>query len=322
MTRSAKQIILRTLGRMGYHVLKARDYQALLARTAEQPQERLIVVAPAGVTEAQADTPEAQAVVAGGPADTPEAAAVAHEPPANEVGGAVVEPPLPPAVDHPAITPHLFDAPSFAPLLQRIQARDNYPMGRLRKVYSLIEHITQNNIAGDLVDCGWGDTTNLIVLAESLLHLNVPVRQLVLFDSTADPLHRAEIDLRPWGMEQDLLSNRHLQRPAPKEPEPPPAELIATGYPRERITVLRYPREPITYDSPVAFLQITSETYPANRKALDVLFSRLSHGGVIAVEDIHPFDDGSDLISRFQRDTGIALSFTQVTANFRTAIKV
>jgi hypothetical protein len=159
----------------------------------------------------------------------------------------------------------------------------------------------------------------LLAIAASLLHLKHPTRRLVLFDTTANPLHRAELELPAWGIEGDLLRGTAARRLP--EPEPAPAELLATGYPPFLIVVRRYPREPIAHEQPVAFLNVTSETYPANLLALDVFFSRLARGGVLAVEGERLAGKGDDAIAVYLREQNVALSFTSVGRDFRIGTK-
>jgi hypothetical protein len=300
MIKSAKLGILRLINRFGYRVLKVHDYENLLAKSVQPPQAPDTVAPPGVVTPAAAPVVPAEPIEATAPS-SPDASS-------------------PQSFVHPATIPAPFDEAPFSLLLQRLPERPNFSMARLHALYLATKYITESKIEGDLVDCGWGDTTTLLALASCLLSLKNYERQLVLFDSTADPLHRAETDLEPWGAEYDLLGNPPGRKPP--LPEPVPAELLSSGYPRERISIRRYPREPIAQTAPVAFLNITSETYDANRKALNIFFSRLSRTGMVAVEDVTPTrGDGYDTIAKFLRATGHTLWFTQVAPNFWMAIK-
>jgi hypothetical protein len=130
-------------------------------------------------------------------------------------------------------------------------------------------------------------------------------------------LNRAETDLAPWGAEHDLLHKQPTRKPP--VPEAPPVELLSIGYPKERILVRRYPREPIAHAASVALLCITSETYDANRKAFDVFYSRLSRGGILAVEDIP--GGQTDALAQLLGATLGSMNFTQAAPNVRTAVK-
>src|SRR5262245_30523280 len=139
--------------------------------------------------------------------------------------------------------------------------------------------------------------------------------RLVLFDASADPLHRAETELELWGTARDLIADVPDARP--HKPEPPPAELAATFYPSDRIVVRRYPREPIAQSEPVAFLGLTSETYPANQQAIATFLPKVSPRGVIAVEG----NRSADAVAQFLARSGVNLLFMQVTADYRVAVR-
>jgi hypothetical protein len=184
-------------------------------------------------------------------------------------------------------------------------------------VYSAVRHLTQSGIKGAAVDCGDGNTSILAVIAAALSHLKDTSRQLVLFDVTADPLHRAEAEMELWGSERDLLSAPDAQC-RPSHRELPPPELLAGGYPAERVSIRRYPREPLVQSDPVAFLALTSASYPANRAAIATFIPYVVNGGMILVEGdaVRP-----DAVDQFLSAAGMNLFFVPISENRRIAIK-
>src|ERR1700730_13475705 len=66
------------------------------------------------------------------------------------------------------------------------------PPARMQAVYAAVRNITRAGIEGDIVDCGDGSTQTLTFIAAVLMYLGDTSHRLVLFDTTADPLHRAE----------------------------------------------------------------------------------------------------------------------------------
>jgi hypothetical protein len=177
MIKWAKRGILQFFDHLGYRVMRARDYERLAA-SAGQP------------VPAPALAPEPASTLAPEPAAAPAPAADA-----TPAAPAVSEPPGPQA---PAV-PAPFDAAPFSPILLRLLTPWNFSLPRLQALYAAAKYITEKEIEGDFVDCGWGDPTTLLALAASLLHQNHTERRLLLFDSTASPLNRAETDLVPCG---------------------------------------------------------------------------------------------------------------------------
>src|SRR5262245_57683192 len=89
--------------------------------------------------------------------------------------------------------------------------------------------------SGEVVDCGYGATATLAAQCCDT------GRQLVLFDSSADPLHRGETELELWGTARDLIAGTPAWSRS-RQVEPLPDALTETGYPADRIAVRRYPR--------------------------------------------------------------------------------
>jgi hypothetical protein len=161
---------------------------------------------------------------------------------------------------------------------------DSLTEERRQVLRSAVRYLLAERICGDIVDCGYGDPATLAAAAAILCELGDITRRLVLFDSSADPAHRAELELKPWGINREWLSGSTLAR-LPPTPEPPPEELAASGYPAGNISILRYPREPIVCAGPIAFLGLTAETYEANRACIAAFFPLMAPGGVIAIDD-------------------------------------
>jgi hypothetical protein len=163
-------------------------------------------------------------------------------------------------------------------------AGDDLAADRVQALRSAVRYLLNAGIAGSIVDCGYGSTATLAALAQMLAEHGDIARQLVLFDSSADPTHCAEPELRPWGLARECLADC---APAgePRLPEAPPPEFIATGYPVGNIAIRRYPREPIACAGPVAFLGLTAESYEANRACIAAFVPLVTPGGVIAIDE-------------------------------------
>ncbi len=228
-------------------------------------------------------------------------------------------PPPPPPAAAPASVPFAPDS-AFAAFRRTLPASLDVPERRILALYSAMQYLAARGIAGDVIDCAHANPGNLAVIAAALVFLEDTSRRLILCDPTADPLHRAERELTPWGHDYDLM--RDAQRPSrAKDGETPPEAILASRYPRDRIMVWRYPREPIATSEPIAFLGLTIETYPANRTAIATFYDRLERGGVLAVEGGGPAQAQRDAVAEYlaARKTGLFLPY--VADAYRMGIK-
>ena len=223
-------------------------------------------------------------------------------------------------------------APQMQQFLERASAalHDGLP-DHAPGVFVTISYLTRENIPGDLVDVGDGMPANLALAAAALMALGNTSRRLVLFDVTADPTHRPRAELPLWGSDwSDLLDARAAA--CAKQIEAPtslPRELLATGYPREGISIVRLPFEMIDLSRPIAFLGLTAETYEANRAAIKALMPRVSPGGVVAVQGsgaLRPSQPGCvqhriDAVAEYLEKSGVPMSFWHPVPDFRLGIK-
>ena len=272
MVPQLKRLILHTLHRFGYVVLKGTDYERLIAVPSASKIEEMRRINPTGV----ADLPD-------------------------------------PTI---SITPR--EMPASAEFLAAIDGACE--SSRAAALYAVAHYLVEANIEGDVLDCGFGATETLIALAAALQRLGDTSRNLVLFDTTADPLHRAEAQLPLWGTERDLLAKTRIVAQSGRS-EPAPAELRSTGYPTEKMSINRYPREPIAAFGKLAFLGLTAQTFPSNRDAIATFLPQLSRGGVIAVA-ADPFGlSQGDPIEEILKVQNSAVLFFKIADNFRIGVK-
>jgi hypothetical protein len=255
---------------------------------------------------------------------------------------ATAAPPTPKAPQPEAPAPMLPPPPEFGDFgsaggredskrfLERAQTVVGQPPGHAAAVHAAMHQVTKANISGDIVDCGEGTPTTLALAATALVGLGNTKHRLVLFDVTADPKHRAEDELPLWGSDRDhFLSHDSRAGGRPTKKRAIPAELLASGYPADRIEVARYPADTIDLTRPIAFLSLTAETYEANRAAIRVLIPRVSAGGIIAVEGTQELRQSQagcvqhqlDAVKDYLAERRIELPFWRATGSYRLAVK-
>ena len=326
MKNILKRLILRSLDRSGYVLLKKAEYD----RPASTP-------APSNApSPGDAPDPEPISAAADPIPISPEIApTVAPTAIPVDVGPTPVPsppeplsiPPLPPSPVKEFAADSTLQA-DFERALGALKDKLTLPLNQILAIYCAVRHLAEARIPGDIVDCGEGVPDALAVVAASLVALGETSRRLVLFDITSDFRHRPEADVPLWGTDYDLAS---AQRPPPRAKERVlPDVFAASGYPAERIVVVRYPVDTIDLTRPIAFLGLSAETYEANRAAVRTLAPRVSIGGVIAVEGNEHTPRAAipgcvqhhlDAVAEFLKARGSDLPFWQVTDQYRLAVK-
>jgi hypothetical protein len=249
------------------------------------------------------------------------ATAAQAQPSTIPLSSPVVVPPSPPAPS-PQITTYasVTEGADLAKLLESLKDICDLPLPRILALYSIAHYLARAGLEGEVVDCGYGKTASLVVIATAFAQIGDMSRRLALFDTSADPLHRPEIEFELWGTDRDPLSTQSSWRRLPTR-EPPPRELGDTGYPVEKFSIRRYPREPIAQTEPVAFLGLTSASYPSNRTTIAAFLPRVISGGVIAVEPDPLERGGRDAVQEFLRKEGVNMLFLHVAPDYRVGIR-
>src|SRR5262249_2763527 len=207
------------------------------------------------------------------------------------------------------------DDAGLAKLLKCVRGIRDSPLARVSTLYPIANYLPRVGVVGEVVDCGYGGPSTLAVMAAAFAQIGDTSRSLVLFDTTADPLHRPELEFELWGTYRDPLSTTRGDWCRSQKPEPAPPKLIATGYPAEKFSIRRYPREPITQSEPIAFLGLTSASYPSNRTAIATFFCCVTSGGVVAIEPDPLEKGGRNAVNEFLREEGVSMLFLHVAPN-------
>jgi hypothetical protein len=282
----AKQALLQGLERFGYVLLKKDAHQDLMARAA-------------GPAPSSPPPPA--------PAPSP----VAPVP----VAAPVVAAPPPWPVAPPGLFPFAAES-EFTAFRRQLPSTLDLPEQRILALFSAAQYLVAQRVAGDVVDCTHAADKVLAVLAAALVFLRDTSRRVILFDPTADPHHRAERALESWGNDFELIGDK--RRPARLLPREPAPDIVrATGYPEDKLLVRRYPREPIAASDPVAYVGLTTETYPANRMTVAAFLAKLVPGGVLTVDRISRSDAVGDHLAAAK----VALSPSDVAENYLMAIR-
>jgi hypothetical protein len=286
MISPAKRIILEGLNRAGYRLLKREEYERLLATAAE----------------AQQATQASQSSQSG----------ISPLPPFMPASRSAS------SLDVAEFAPFTDDA-KLASFLERVKGiRDLSPLHAVA-LYSIANYIVCASVRGEVLDCGYGRTATLAALAAAFVQIGDTSRRLVLFDTSADPVHRPELEFELWGTDRDPLSTTRSWRKSQKLETPPP-ELLATGYPVEEFFIRRYPRESITQSEPIAFLGLTSASYQSNQTAIATFLPQVVSRGVVAVERDPLEKVGRNAVGAFLRDAGVNMLFLHVAANYHVGI--
>jgi hypothetical protein len=163
---------------------------------------------------------------------------------------------------------------------------------RLYAVYKSVRYIVENEIPGDLVECGVWRGGSMKLAAHVLLSLGVEDRTLFLYDTfegMTEPDPTVDVDFSGNNAINDWTEvQRRSVKWAYASLEEVRETMARTGYPMDRINLVKGPVEqtiPKTMPNKIALLRLDTDWYASTRHELEHLYPLLSPEGVLILDD-------------------------------------
>ncbi|MEA5478333.1 TylF/MycF/NovP-related O-methyltransferase [Pseudanabaena galeata UHCC 0370] len=180
--------------------------------------------------------------------------------------------------------------------LEIIKLIKPFTMTSPERIYALIkaiEYISNNNIRGDIVECGVWKGGSMMAIAHTLLGMNDINRNLYLFDTFEGMTCPSQADISfdndealKLLQDSDKEDQTSIWCYAPLEEVM--TNLHSTGYASDKIYFVKGEVEktiPEKAPEQIAVLRLDTDWYESTRHELENLFPRLVRGGVIIIDD-------------------------------------
>lgn len=165
----------------------------------------------------------------------------------------------------------------------------------LYNLYEAVRYVVSRRVPGDFVECGVWKGGSMLMMALTLLQLGDRSRKLYLYDTFEGMPASTSEDINYSGMTAEARRERALTR----SPEgwmyasfdEVKRAVLSTGYPEDRVAFVRGMVEdtiPGTSPEQIAILRLDTDFYSSTKHELEYLYPRLSHGGVLIIDD---YDD-------------------------------
>lgn len=230
---------------------------------------------------------------------------------------------------------------SIVPLLDEFpelsqQERDilnsatQYTMTSVDRMVSLIhaiKFIIDNNIQGDIVECGVWRGGSMMIVAKMLLMHGETNRIIYLYDTFEGMSEPTDNDV---SLDGEFAASQ-LQR-TPKGQgvwceasiEDVRANMISTGYPAEKIRLIKGKVEdtiPAVLPGPIALLRLDTDWYESTRHEMINLFPLLQSNGVLIIDDYGHWQGSKKAIDEYFSENGIMAYLHRVDYTGRIFIK-
>lgn len=205
---------------------------------------------------------------------------------------------------------------------------------RLQSVIDSVRYCVARELPGAFAECGVWRGGSVLAMVLTLQEIGVDDRDIHLYDtfegmtrpsehdtSPVDPPALMEWEAareqgeRPWKV---LFGEEHFSERGVRE------TLLATGYPEERLHLVRGPVEqtlPSGAPSQLALLRLDTDWYESTLHELRHLYPRLSPGGVLILDDYGHWDGARRAVDEYFASEAAPLLLHRIDYTGRVALK-
>lgn len=227
--------------------------------------------------------------------------------------------------------PILRDVPAvFVEIYKKVKP---YTMTSPERIVSLCEatkYIQDNNIEGDIVECGVWKGGSMMAVAETLLTTTAGAdRELYLFDTFEGMPPPTEKD-----MDIDGTTAKTLLDQSDKEIHESiwccatlnivQQALVSTNYPNDKIHYIKGMVEetiPGFVPEKIALLRLDTDWYESTKHEMEHLFPRLSKGGVLIIDDYGHWRGARKAVDEYLEKNNVKILLNRIDYTGRIAVK-
>jgi len=212
--------------------------------------------------------------------------------------------------------------PFFWDVFERNKPYTCLSVERFYNIFKSIEYIAKSQIPGDIVECGVFLGGSIVGAAEIADHFGLTDRRFYIFDTFEGfPANTVERDMT--GVDTDLstlhiFNNnfRHVvERNIAQSGVSPSRFVLVQGLVEDTL------RESIGLGS-VAYLRLDTDYFTSTMIELEVLYPKLSHGGVLIVDDYGHFEGVRNAVDDFFERSSQKPLLHRVDYTGRAGVKV
>jgi O-methyltransferase len=216
--------------------------------------------------------------------------------------------------------------PAFRSLYDRVTPYTMTSIERLYAMHKATEYIVKAEIPGAFVECGVWRGGSMMMAALTLLALDAPKRQLMLFDTFAGhPEPNAERDGKLFHDEwQKRLRSDGSTEWGSASFDEVRTNLESTGYPMDNAALIKGKvQDTIEHNLPesIALLRLDTDWYDSTAHELKHLYPRLNKGGILLIDDYGCMAGQRTAVDEYLAENNITVLLNRIDFAGRIAIK-
>lgn len=209
---------------------------------------------------------------------------------------------------------------------------NNFTMASLNQNYTMYkatEYVINNNIPGDIIECGVWKGGNMMISAYTLLKLRNVERNLYLFDTYEGMSKPSKKDIRlydnkPASEISKIYEKNDFEKWDYASLEEVKRNLYSTNYPQEKILFIKGKVEdtiPKTIPEKISILRLDTDFYESTYHELVHLYPKLSINGVLIIDDYGYWKGQKEAVDQYFKEHNIHHFLIRLGDQGRMAIK-
>lgn len=227
----------------------------------------------------------------------------------------------------------LFPSDFTAAEKESILAIQQFTMTSIERQVALsraVDYIVENNLSGDIVECGVWKGGSMMLIARRLLQLKNTDRKLFLFDTFEGMSEPGEKDIsaidhssaKELLSKEDKLEGNNVW--CYSSLDEVKANLNKTNYPAGNIFYFKGKVED-TLQEPsigkIALLRLDTDWYESTKHELEILYDKLVEGGVLIIDDYGHWSGSKKAVDEFIEKRKLRIFLNRIDYTGRLAIK-
>jgi len=200
---------------------------------------------------------------------------------------------------------------------------------RMYALYHATKYVIENDIEGDIVECGVWKGGSTMLSADMLVEKKLFDRKLYLYDTYEGMSKPTDKDLyhgfqqkalKDWESRQTDTHNTWCYSPI----EEVKTNLLSTGYPEEKIEFVKGKVEdtiPGTIPKKISILHLDTDWYESTYHELIHLFPLISKNGVLIIDDYGFWQGSREAVDQYFEEKNIKMLFNRIDYNGRMFVK-
>ncbi|MBI9108320.1 MAG: class I SAM-dependent methyltransferase [Spirochaetales bacterium] len=198
-------------------------------------------------------------------------------------------------------------------------------------LYKAVHYIIGNAVGGDFVECGVWKGGSCMLIARTLLELGVTDRSIFLYDTFEGMPEPGGNDYIAWNgrsvhekWEEDRLGEKNNFTSWAVDLDSVKANIKSTAYPEDKLIFVRGPVEETLRNvrpDKIGLLRLDTDWYESTKAELELLYPRLTCGGVLILDDYGHFTGAKMAVDEYFAGHGSPPLLNRIDYTGRVAVK-